>query len=544
MFLVDNPVLQRDLLVNLRGLRGFVLLWTYVAALGLIVYAAWPSQQRLDLTQSPEEAKRLVNLFFVGQYILLSLMTPSFAAGALCGEKERKTFEMLLASPLKPSAVVLGKLLASLCQLAVLVFCSLPIVMLCLPLGGMSLYEVLATYVGMAASTATFGMIAVWASGFFRRTVAALVVSYLLILPLALLGTLVYQGLEMAAEVRIVALGAVTPLAALVVCGLLLRATSRRLLYPPDIGSEGQDVVDPELEQDQAVGMVIRSDQFPDMLFVPAKRSDLLADGANPVFDKEMRSEIFGQGTLMLRLVIQLSMFLAIPMMAICLFVFPQWAPRYVGYVLLFNLLVGPVFSAGSVTSERERETLELLLTTLLSPWQILGGKLLSSLRIATVLTAFVGWPMLLAWALPPGTFWGDTWTFVGYLSILLLACVTTTVVPLFFSVITRKTAVSLLTSYVMLAALFMLPPAVEAFAQVFYPDAPMTRWIAHLTFTSPFSTAFALPLTLGASATEKIAIVGDVRIYVAFVAFHLLLNGLLLAAIAWLFNVRWRVTG
>ena len=79
-----------------------------------------------------------------------------------------------------------------------------------------------------------------------------------------------------------------------------------------------------------------------------------------------MRSELFGQGTLMLRLVIQLSMFLALPLMAACMYMAPQTMPWYASYVLLFNMLVGPVFSAGSVTSERERETLELLLCTTL----------------------------------------------------------------------------------------------------------------------------------------------------------------------------------
>ena len=121
-------------------------------------------------------------------------------------------------------------------------------------------------------------------------------------------------------------------------------------------------MVDPDFEQKMAVGMVIRSDQFPDKLFAPAKRSDLMADGVNPIFDKEMRSELFGQGTLMLRLVIQLSMLLALPLMAVCLYIRPTWAPWYTCYIVLFNVLVGPVFSAGSVTSERERQTLELLL--------------------------------------------------------------------------------------------------------------------------------------------------------------------------------------
>ena len=51
-----------------------------------------------------------------------------------------------------------------------------------------------------------------------------------------------------------------------------------------------------------------------------------MEDDANPVYDKEIRSEIFSQGTLMLRLVIQVSMLLAIPFMAVCLYIWPQYA--------------------------------------------------------------------------------------------------------------------------------------------------------------------------------------------------------------------------
>ena len=83
---------------------------------------------------------------------------------------------------------MLGKLLASLAHLAILIFSSLPIVMLCLPLGGVSIYEVLAAYLALVLSIITFGMISVACSSFFQRTAASLVVSYLLILPLALVG--------------------------------------------------------------------------------------------------------------------------------------------------------------------------------------------------------------------------------------------------------------------------------------------------------------------------------------------------------------------
>jgi ABC-type transport system involved in multi-copper enzyme maturation permease subunit len=470
MYLLDNPVLQRELLVNLRMVRAFVLLFAYVALLGVVVYVAWPSERRLDLTDEPPEAERLVNMSFLGQYVLMSLMVPSFAAGTITGEKERKTYEMLLASPMRPGAIVLGKLLASLAHLAVLVFCTLPIVMLCLPLGGVSLYEVLGTYAAMAASVVTFSMISLAASSYFSRSIAAQMVSYLIILPLALAGVLFYRASAEAGHFRLVVVAGVFPAICLVVSGLLMATITARLLRPPDVGSEAQEVVDLDEEQREAVGMVIRSDQWPDKLFAPPKRTDLMSNQVNPVYEKEIRSELFGHGTLMLRLVIQLSMLLALVVMAVCLYIVPSLAPWYTSYVLLFNMLVGPVFSAGSVTNERERQTLEMLLTTTLSPWQILSGKLISSLRVSVVLTGFLVWPLLLAWLLPPWTFRYDSLTMLGYVAIIAVTSLTTTTLAMFCSVLCRKTSVSLMTAYLALILLFALPVAVKLFADVFRP--------------------------------------------------------------------------
>lgn len=548
MYLIENPVLQRELLVNLRMARGFLLLAAYVGLLGVVVYLAWPKEQSLDLTTNPEESKRLVNMFFLGQYLLLSLMAPSFASGSIAGEKERKTYEMLLASPMRPGAIVQGKLLASLAHLAVLVFCSLPIVMLCLPLGGVSLYEVLATYLAMAASVVVFGMISVTCSSFFSRTAAALVVSYLLILPLALFAVLFYNTFAMAAQFRLFVLAVAFPAACAVVSALMMSSVSRRLLHPPDLGAESQEVVDLEEEQREAVGMVIHSDQWPDRLFAPPKRTDLMADAVNPVFDKELRSELFGRGTLMLRIVIQSSMGLALGVMAACLFIFAQHAPWYVNYVLLFNLLVGPVFSAGSVTSERERETLELLLTTTLSPSQILFGKLISSLRISCVLTSFLIWPILLGWVMPPWTYWEDTLTLVTYVLIILVSSLTTTTLAMFSSVIFRRTVVSMMTAYLVLLLLFAVPVAVKLFSELIYPDAPATVWLRDFYFTSPFAAALSLPLGLGArdpGGTVSLVRPGvdwGTHTAPAFLLFYLVVDLLLVALMLRLFNARWRV--
>src|SRR4030095_15804452 len=159
-----------------------------------------------------------------------------------------------------------------------------------------------------------------------------------------------------------------------------------------------------------------------------------MEDGDNPVYDKEIRSEIFSQGTLMLRLVIQVSMLLAIPFMAVCLYIWPQYAPWYISYVVMFNMLVGPVFSAGSVTSERERETLDLLLTTVITPWQILWGKLFAGLRVSSVLTMFLVSPIILAAVLMQVN-WPNWHVFLLYIVVIIVTCISTATIALFCSV-------------------------------------------------------------------------------------------------------------
>ena len=558
MWLRENPVLQRELIVNLRTHRSFVLLLTYQALLAAIVFFAWPAETRLEANATA--ARRLVNMFFLGQYALATLMTPSFAAGAITGEKERKTYELLLASPLRPSAIVFGKLVASLTHLAILIFCSLPIVMLCLPLGGVSLYEVLAAYLGLGLSVIAFGMISIACSAYFQRTMSALLSSYLLILPLALTAIIGWRLFAETARLRLILAGVILPAVTLPWCTFLLLRVSRRLLYPPDVGSEGKEVVDLENESQQVVGLVIQRDKFPDRLFAPPKRRDLLADDANPVYDKELHSEIFSQGTLMLRVVIQVSMLLAIPLMAFCLFIAPAHAPWYIAYVLLFNLLVGPVFSAGTVTSERDAQTLDLLLTTTITPWQILWGKLVASMRVSTVLTLFLVWPLFLACVIflvmspfsKDNFYWTNLGPIAAYLGIILATCVLTSSLALFCSVIFRKTATALMTSYLLLILLFCVPLVVSFFIHTFYPQLANRGTAEVLGVCSPFATVFAIPIQFESFDTGGVTPVsagldasntsGSWWHFVSFMGVAASLVALLVSTMIRLFEIRWRV--
>ena len=403
MYLFENPVLQRELLVNLRMPRAFVLLLLYQILLAAVVYFAWPKDNlRIDLTK--ESTSTLVDLFFLGQYILASLMAPSFAAGAIAGGKRTSDLRNVARESHSPRGDCNGQTGRRADTSGHPDFClvthrdAVPSVGWCLVLRGprrLSCADRECYYIRHDQCCLR---------KLFPRTSSALVVSYLTILPMALIGILFWSSLSEFGELRFKLAIAVIPGIAAAITIALFYICSARMLYPPDFGSEGKEVVDLEQESAQAVGLVIQRDQFPDRLFAPPKRETLMEDGTNPVYDKEMRSEIFGQGTLMLRLAIQISMVVAIPVMAWCLYIKRHLAPWYISYVVLFNILIGPVFSAGSVTSERERQTLDLLLTTVITPWQILWANCfrftclkrpLFVLTLASVSRAHHGWRVL-----------------------------------------------------------------------------------------------------------------------------------------------------
>lgn len=548
MIFRDNPVLMRELLVNLRSSRSFILQLLYVTFLGVVVYFAWPTGGKLV---SADLAQRLFNMFFLGQFFLVALVAPSFAAGSITGEKERKTYEMLLASPLRPSSILVGKLLSSLTFLVILIVSSLPLVILCFLLGGILLSEIARAYLILILAAGTFGLLSLACSSYFSRTSSALVVSYLVILPVAVTCVALTQTREVV--LRDFVSIAVLPPWCLAVWAVVILLVNRRLLRPPDVGSEGKDVVDEEQEMKYAIGVVIDRDLFPDKLFAPAKRTDLMPDGTNPVLDKELRSEIFSQGTLMLRVVIQVSMLLSIPLMAYLLFLRPEYAGYYVSYVVTFNLLVGPVFSAGSITQERERQTLNLLLTTLLTPNKIVFAKLLAALRVSTVLTFLLTEQLLLAYLLIP-ELRERAWTLLASLAIIATTCLASSSIGLLCSSLSRKTSVSLVVTYMTLLVLFVGPIGVrkylEGFGNMSYSQ------IETLTITSPYSAAFSLPMKAGevsSAATGSLAGAQPVGalipglglpVWAAFLLLYPVLSVVLYGATYVAFRIRWWKAG
>jgi ABC-type Na+ efflux pump permease subunit len=218
------------------------------------------------------------------------------------------------------------------------------------------------------------------------------------------------------------------------------------------------------------------------------------------------------------------------------------------------------------VTSERERQTLDLLLTTTITPWQILWGKLVAGLRISSVLTLFLAWPLLLA-CLMVMYYWENVLAVLAFAAIIVSTCCTTAVLAMFCSVVFRKTSMSLMTAYLTIMILFCVPLALTFFVKVFVDpvvmvpgdgsstadlvvreEATVGKWIHRVAVSSPFAAAFSVPLTeddtnVGSRESRPPLFQHNWAFVAGYFGWTVALNGLLMALMVWLFNTRWRVS-
>ena len=185
------------------------------------------------------------------------------------------------------------------------------------------------------------------------------------------------------------------------------------------------------------------------------------------------------------------------------------------------------------------------MLTTIITPWQILWGKLVAGLRVSSVLTSFLLWPVVLA-CLMPLPFWHHLGTMAGYVLIVGLTCVITAVTALFCSTVFQKSSTSLIATYLIIVVMFMAPVAVKFFAQTFYKGTPAADIADTAGVMSPFSATFALPLNIedddARSASSTLPASSDLRVFFGFILWAIVYSSALILLMMRLFQVRWRV--
>jgi ABC-2 type transport system permease protein len=127
---VGNPVVVRELRVRVRFARAYWLQALYLLFLILIVGLAYTSTLGSQVILDPYRAQQQLQAFywiiFSTLISLIVLIAPGLTASAVTLERERRTLDLLLATPLSARQLLTGKLVGSFAFLVLLIALTLP----------------------------------------------------------------------------------------------------------------------------------------------------------------------------------------------------------------------------------------------------------------------------------------------------------------------------------------------------------------------------------------------------------------------------------
>jgi ABC-type transport system involved in multi-copper enzyme maturation permease subunit len=179
-----NPIVAKEYRGRMRTWRSPIALMVYVlliGGLGWAIFAAMAASSAyapFGFGQPATYGRDLFIALMVFQVVLLAFITPALTAGAISGERERQTIDLLFVTRIPPFAIVWGKLLASMSFVVLLLIISVPIFSLVFLFGGIELDQVLYAFIVTAVTALTFGLVGIAFSSWFKRTLPATVAAY------------------------------------------------------------------------------------------------------------------------------------------------------------------------------------------------------------------------------------------------------------------------------------------------------------------------------------------------------------------------------
>lgn len=198
-----NPVLARELRQRMRGRRAAVVISLYLLVLSAIMQLVYSGLSRASGPFGVPSAENVAGigktifqtlLFFV--LLLVCFIVPGVSAGAVAGERERQTLVPLQVTLLRPRSILVGKMLASLAFVSLLVVATLPLAGVSFLLGGVEPLEAVKATAMVLVVAAALACLSLLCSTVMHGTQGATVVSYALVLALVL-GTFFVFGAQL-----------------------------------------------------------------------------------------------------------------------------------------------------------------------------------------------------------------------------------------------------------------------------------------------------------------------------------------------------------
>jgi len=196
-------IMVKELRSRMRGRRAFVVLTIYLALLALITYGAYlivaPSAQ-VGFVNGGGQAnasgiigQTIFTLLSIFQLVLVCFIAPGFTAGQISLEREKQTLDLLVSTPMRPGAIVIGKLAAALAFVVLMIVAAVPITAIVLMYGGASIGDIVRQQLVLLATAVALGAIGLFFSALVKRTQAATVLTYITMLGLTV-GTVMVFG--------------------------------------------------------------------------------------------------------------------------------------------------------------------------------------------------------------------------------------------------------------------------------------------------------------------------------------------------------------
>ncbi|WP_165245312.1 ABC transporter permease subunit [Paludisphaera soli] len=171
-----GPIIAREVLTAPRSLRYYLWRASFACFLFILLWTAWQSivgwQDVRELGLMARFGGVLYGMFAMLQLTLMLFFAPLSTAAAVAYEKDRRTFTLLLMTALSDHEIVLGKLVAGLLHIVVMLGAGIGLLSLCALFGGISFGQVLNLFAVTAASGVAGGamglLVALWRDRTFQ----------------------------------------------------------------------------------------------------------------------------------------------------------------------------------------------------------------------------------------------------------------------------------------------------------------------------------------------------------------------------------------
>ncbi len=197
---LDNPIVEREARTRIRAWSTPVTITLHLCLLGgfalaMFSRAASAAPDRLPGAEDMANAAFLTVSF---QLILALLLVAGLGAGAIAGDRQRGTLDLLVLSRLRPVDLAWGKLAGALALPLALVLLSVPVQVAVFLYAGLDLGRLALTQLVTVVTAVTLGSVVTLFSALSRSTVVATVTAYAaaaaLYLGTALVGTIPSSG--------------------------------------------------------------------------------------------------------------------------------------------------------------------------------------------------------------------------------------------------------------------------------------------------------------------------------------------------------------